>query len=265
MSSPRLEAEYADPTPLQVRIDTHRRHSEQPHDPGADVLAAIALTGTEHLADIGCGDARFLASLAARGHQGPLVGLDTSPAMVAAAAAIPGVQGVIAGAEHLPFDDNSFDVITARHMLYHVPDPMAALAEFRRTTKPGGAVAVVVNHPHTCPLTAELVAAHAASYGITTAEAFTATVDSETLPAMMTDVFGATRIHRSDNALIFDAAAPLIRFAEALFSFHGIAADHPQRQAILTDMSEDIEDWFAHHPGESWRDPKGYIVATAAI
>jgi SAM-dependent methyltransferase len=185
--------------------------------------------------------------------------------MVAAAAAIPGVQGVVAGAEQLPFDDNSFDVITARHMLYHVPDPMAALTEFRRTTKPGGAVAVVVNHPHTCPLTAELVAAHAASYGITTAEAFTATVDSETLPAMMTDVFGATRIHRSDNALIFDAAAPLIRFAEALFSFHGIAADHPQRQAILADMSEDIEDWFAHHPGESWRDPKGYIVATAAI
>ncbi|MFE7801538.1 class I SAM-dependent methyltransferase [Nocardia sp. NPDC057440] len=263
MSSPRLEVEYTDPTPLQARIDTHRKYSEKPDDPSVDVLAAIELTGTEHLADIGCGDARFLANLAACGHRGPLVGLDTSPVMVAAAAAIPGVQAVLAYAERIPFDDNTFDVVTARHMLYHVPDPRAALAEFRRTTKPGGAVAVVVNHPHSCPRTAELIAAHAGSYGITTTEAFTATVDSDTLPAMMTDTFGAVRIHRSDNALVFDAAAPLIRFAEALFGFHGITPDHPQRQAILTDMSEDIEDWFAHHPGQSWRDPKGYIVATA--
>ncbi|MEV6426258.1 class I SAM-dependent methyltransferase [Nocardia sp. NPDC051463] len=264
MSSPRFEVEYADPTPLQARIDTHRKYSEKPDDPGADVLAAIALTGTEHLADIGCGDARFLADLAARGHRGPLVGIDTSPAMVAAAAAVPNVHAVLAYAEQIPFDDNTFDVVTARHMLYHVPDPRAALVEFRRTTKPGGAVAIVVNHPHTCPRTAELIAAHAGSYGVTTTAAFAATVDSDTLPAMMTDIFGTVRIHRSDNALVFDAAAPLIRFAEALFSFHGITPDHPERQAILADMSADIEDWFAYHPGQSWRDPKGYIVAIAA-
>ncbi|WP_067820914.1 methyltransferase domain-containing protein [Nocardia inohanensis] len=32
------------------------------------------------LLDIGCGDGRFLAELAAGGHRGPLIGVDTSPA-----------------------------------------------------------------------------------------------------------------------------------------------------------------------------------------
>ncbi|MEV5834592.1 class I SAM-dependent methyltransferase [Nocardia sp. NPDC052112] len=265
MCSYRLHAEYADSTPLKVRIDTHERYSEQPDDPTADVLAALDLTGTEHLADIGCGDARFLAQLAGSGHQGPLVGIDTSPAMVAAANAVPGVRGVYGSADRIPFDDNSFDTVTARHMLYHLANPVAALREFRRTTKPGGTVAVVVNHPGTCPHTTELVAAHAATYGIGAAETVTMTVDSDTLPALMSDVFGEVRIRRTDNALVFDTPDPLVRFAEALFSFYGVTPNHPRRQAILNDLREDVEDWFAHHPGRTWRDPKGYIVATTVV
>ncbi|WP_433734227.1 class I SAM-dependent methyltransferase [Nocardia sp. CA-129566] len=263
MCSYRLDAEYADPTPLKVRIDTHQRYSERPDDPAAAVLAALALTGTEHLADIGCGDARFLAQLAASGHQGPLVGIDTSPAMVAAADAVPGVRGVFGSAERIPFDDNSFEVITARHMLYHVADPIAALREFRRTTKPGGSVSVVVNHPGTYPYTSELVAAHAATYGA--GSAVTMTVDSDTLPEMMTRVFGDVRMHRSDNALVFDTPEPLVRFAEALLTLYGVTPNHPRRQAILTDLREDVEDWFTHHPEHTWRDPKGYLVATAVV
>ncbi|MGW0249176.1 class I SAM-dependent methyltransferase [Nocardia goodfellowii] len=261
----RLEAEYSDPTALRVRIDTHRRFSEQPHDPQADVLAAINLTGTEYLADIGCGDARFLASLAAAGHQGPLVGVDISPAMVAAADIIPGVRGILADATRMPFDDNTFDVLTARHMLYHVPEPAAALAEFRRTTKPGGIVTVVVNRPQTCPRLRELILAHATTYGIDPADAPPYTVDADTLAPLMDQTFGTVQLLRRDNALVFDSPAPLIQFAEALFTFDGIAPDNPNRAAILNDLTADIEDWFTYHAGEAWRDPKGYLVATATI
>ncbi|MEV0032235.1 class I SAM-dependent methyltransferase [Nocardia sp. NPDC050793] len=263
--SSRLDAEYADPTPLRVRIDTHERYSEEPHDPSADVLAALDLSGTEYLADVGCGDARFLAKLVALGHRGPLLGIDTSAAMVAAADSVPGVRGIRADARRIPFDDNSFDVLTARHMLYHVPDPATALREFRRTTKPGGTVAVVVNHAETCLHLGELVDAHAASYGIDLGETPFRSVDSETLPGLMSDVFGAVRVQRHDNALVFDTPAPLIRFAEAIFGPRGIPADHPDRDAVLADLSADVEDWFAHHPGRTWRDPKGYVIATAVV
>ncbi|WP_194818647.1 class I SAM-dependent methyltransferase [Nocardia sp. XZ_19_385] len=260
-----LDAEYSDPTALQVRIDTHRRFSEKADDPQADVLAAINLTGTEYLADIGCGDARFLASLAAAGHQGPLVGVDTSATMVAAADVIPGVRGILADATRMPFDDNTFDVLTARHMLYHVPEPAAALAEFRRTTKPGGIVSVVVNRPKSCPRLRELITAHAATYGIDPADALPYTVNAETLPPLMNEAFGTATLLRRDNALVFDSPEPLIHFAASLFTFDGIAPDNPHRAAILTDLTADIEDWFTYHPGQAWRDPKGYLVATATI
>ena len=45
----------------------------------------------------------------------------------------------------LPFSDAAFDVVTARHMLYHVPDVAAVLAEFRRVLKPGGRFLAVTN------------------------------------------------------------------------------------------------------------------------
>jgi ubiquinone/menaquinone biosynthesis C-methylase UbiE len=45
---------------------------------------------------------------------------------------------VRARAEHLPFDDETFDFAVCTLVLCTVPDPGAALAELRRVLKPGG-------------------------------------------------------------------------------------------------------------------------------
>ncbi|WP_067865927.1 class I SAM-dependent methyltransferase [Nocardia shimofusensis] len=264
-TGPSLRSEYASITPLQVRIDTHARHSEHPDDPVTAVLAALELTGSEALVDIGCGDGRFLAHLAEHGHRGRLVGLDNSTAMVAATDAIPGVEGVLGDAEVLPFADGEFDAVTARHMLYHVPDPHQALRELRRITRVGGRVAVSVNHRATCARTRQLVIDRAAEYGLAPGAGMVNDVNSTTLPPMMSVVFGDVRIHQCDNALVFDTPEPVIRFAESLFSFCGVDAASLHRAAILDAVTTDIREWFAAHPGQCWRDPKGYIVATATI
>ncbi|WP_280183056.1 class I SAM-dependent methyltransferase [Nocardia cyriacigeorgica] len=264
-TEPSLTSEYATLNPLQVRIDTHARHSEHPDDPVATVLTALALTGSVDLADIGCGDGRFLARLAEHGHRGRLVGLDYSTAMVTATNTIPGVEGVLGDAEALPLGDDEFDAVTSRHMLYHVPDPGQALRELRRITRPGGRVAVSVNHPVTCARTRHLLINRAAEYGLAPAEGMVNEVSSQTLPAMMNTVFGDVEIHECDNALVFDTPEPLIRFAEALFSFCGVDAASPYRAAILDAVTGDIRNWFDAHPGQCWSDPKGYIVATATV
>jgi len=49
-----------------------------------------------------------------------------------------GVELVEAGAESLPFDDDSFDTAVFTLVLCTVPDPSAALAEAARILKPGG-------------------------------------------------------------------------------------------------------------------------------
>ncbi|MGL6105004.1 class I SAM-dependent methyltransferase [Romboutsia sp.] len=40
--------------------------------------------------------------------------------------------------QNIPFDDESFDVVIANMMLYHVPDLNRGLLEVRRVLKPGG-------------------------------------------------------------------------------------------------------------------------------
>jgi ubiquinone/menaquinone biosynthesis C-methylase UbiE len=49
------------------------------------------------------------------------------------------VEVIEAGAERLPFEDASFDTVTATLVLCTVPDPEAAAAEVARVLRPGGA------------------------------------------------------------------------------------------------------------------------------
>jgi SAM-dependent methyltransferase len=76
---------------------------------------------------------------------------DQSPGMVQEAVArcevLPfgSVTGRETDAAALPFEDNAFDAIIAMHMLYHLPDPAAGIAEMFRVLKPGGFLAVTTN------------------------------------------------------------------------------------------------------------------------
>jgi ubiquinone/menaquinone biosynthesis C-methylase UbiE len=150
----------------------------------ATVLGLAGLAGTEVVADIGCGNGIYLAGLARRGHVGQVLGIDLSPGMLATAkAAAPGAGLAVGDAAALPLADTVADVTLAPHMLYHVPDPRAAVAELRRVTRPGGQLLVVLNgRDHLAELrelmlvtaaaagqpTAEIVAEYAASYGVVT-------------------------------------------------------------------------------------------------
>ncbi|MGN2638954.1 class I SAM-dependent methyltransferase [Nocardia takedensis] len=191
--------------------------------------------------------------------------MDNSPAMVTTTATVPGVDAVLAEATTLPFADNEFDRTTARHMLYHVPDPARALHELARITRPGGRVTLTVNHHATAARTRELVTDCARPYGLQPVAHMTNGMDSTTLPDLMHATIGEARIQVFDNALVFHSAPPFIRFAEALFSFCGIDTHSPHRADILDAVAAEIHDWFDSHPGRAWRDPKGYIVATTII
>jgi 2-polyprenyl-3-methyl-5-hydroxy-6-metoxy-1,4-benzoquinol methylase len=55
------------------------------------------------------------------------------------------------GAEHIPFDDAQFDVVTCLNALDHVDDIAASIREIKRVTKPGGLflLSVETDHPPT--------------------------------------------------------------------------------------------------------------------
>lgn len=50
------------------------------------------------------------------------------------------VETVATGAERLPFEDASFDLVLGHAILHHIPDLGKAFAEFHRVLKPGGTV-----------------------------------------------------------------------------------------------------------------------------
>ena len=101
------------------------------------------------LLDVGCGPASITADLAERVAPGRVVALDAAAGALEAARATLRERGLSEQVEvtcgdvmALPFEDASFDVVHAHQVLQHLTDPVGALAEMRRVTRPGGIVAV---------------------------------------------------------------------------------------------------------------------------
>ena len=111
-----------------------------------EVLSLLALNGTEHILDVGCGNGRYLDQLRKVRHSGPVVGMDLSAGMLSGVKAAYLEQALAQGdAAKLPFRDGCADVALAMHMLYHVPSPERAVAELRRVVRPGGRALVILN------------------------------------------------------------------------------------------------------------------------
>ncbi|MEV6599311.1 class I SAM-dependent methyltransferase [Actinoplanes sp. NPDC051346] len=256
--------EYLSLEPLTTRIQTHRRYSEFPDDVEGAVLRALPRSVETDLLDVGCGTGAFLRTLTRRGHRGRLAGLDTSPAAAHALREVAGVTAVLGSVMGAPFGSASFDVVTARHMLYHVPDVRMGLAECRRILRPRGTFAAVVNHPDVTPRVSELVAGVVSAAGVAVPVVPNARVHSGNLPEMIASVFGAVDVHRYDNALVFDRPGPVVAFAVAQLSFYGVEPESGLRPELTRAIEKRVHAWFASTDGP-WRDPKGYVVCGSTV
>ena len=117
------------------------------------VRDALALQSGERVLDLAAGTATSSAALAASGAH--VVGCDFSLGMlrVGKRANHRGVDLVAGDALNLPFADGSFDAVTISFGLRNTADPVQALREMRRVTRPGGRLVVCeFSHPTWAPL-----------------------------------------------------------------------------------------------------------------
>jgi demethylmenaquinone methyltransferase/2-methoxy-6-polyprenyl-1,4-benzoquinol methylase len=114
------------------------------------VAQALDLTTGERVLDLAAGTATSSAALAQAGAQ--VVGCDFSLGMLRQAKPHAGVTLVAGDALRLPFADASFDAVTISFGLRNTQDPLKALTELRRVTRPQGRLVVCeFSHPTWAP------------------------------------------------------------------------------------------------------------------
>jgi len=93
--------------------------------------------------EVGCGDGALLSELRRRGFGGRLAGLEISAAAVAIAGSRAEIDSVaLFDGVHVPAADGEYELGLLSHVLEHVPDPPALLAEVARAC-----AAVVIEVP----------------------------------------------------------------------------------------------------------------------
>jgi ubiquinone/menaquinone biosynthesis C-methylase UbiE len=93
--------------------------------------------------ELGAGTGFFSLNLKQAGILDRVHVTDLSPGMVEAARANAEklgfeVEGRVADAERIPYDDNTFDIVVGHAVIHHIPDVEAAFREVLRVLKPGG-------------------------------------------------------------------------------------------------------------------------------
>ena len=107
-----------------------------------EALSLLHLSGTEHVLDVGCGNGKITAQIAARVPQGGVIGIDPSADMIAFASSHftadrSNVRFEVADARRLPFRAE-FDLVVSFNALHWIPEQDEALRSIRTAMKPDG-------------------------------------------------------------------------------------------------------------------------------
>jgi len=121
-------------------------HSKREKEAWQEIFTETLGNDKLKILDVGTGPGIVAFLLAELGHD--VTGMDLSEEMLrnarenAARFDLP-VEFKKGDAENLPFEDKSFDAVVNRHVLWTLPNPEKAIAEWRRVLKPGGKVVIV--------------------------------------------------------------------------------------------------------------------------
>ena len=211
---------YVTAGPLRARIAIHS-YGTNPTPWYAFVRALLPPAG--RLLDAGAGTGALWGDDPPRG----LVAVDASPAMCAALAAR-GLPVARARVERLPFGDAAFDGVVCNHVLYHLPDPAAGVAELRRVTR--GWAAVATNGTGHVAEVDDVARAAGVPFDVVH-ERFPA----ERLAGALGAHFADVAVHRYDDALVVPEPEPVVAYVASLAGRALTAAEESAAYAAIAD------------------------------
>lgn len=124
----------------------HGIHSDEQRDRWLTILREWTGDDSLDVLDVGCGTGVVSLLLAELGHD--VVGVDFALEMlkharVKARRTDQSVELYRGDAESLAIPDNVFDLVTARHLVWTLPNPEAAISEWKRVVEPGGRILLI--------------------------------------------------------------------------------------------------------------------------
>lgn len=142
--------QYQDSANLRTRASLHARFSTNEVDWVRWVFGRFGLKAGDRVLELGCGTGQLWRRNLPDLPPGCEVVLsDLSPGMVSEARDRLGADrrftSCVCDAQLLPFPRESFGLLVANHMLYHVPHLRRALGEIWRALKPGGRLMAATN------------------------------------------------------------------------------------------------------------------------
>lgn len=138
-----VQNQYQNASNLNTRISIHDKYSVNKQGFGNWIVANYEIMPGMRVLELGCGSGFMWV-----GHENviakcsELVLTDFSEGMLATArrnvGELENVTYKQVDIQNIPFEENSFDVVIANMMLYHVPDLQKGLTEVARVLKPEG-------------------------------------------------------------------------------------------------------------------------------
>ena len=138
--------QYKNASNLRARIKIHENYSTNKYDWMRWFFEKLDISPHCDILEVGCGDASLWVKNLDRIKKGWKITLtDFSKGMIEDA-----IKNLhrnknrfnfkVVDAHNIPFKDNSFDVVIANHMLYHLSDINKAISEIHRVLKPNGVI-----------------------------------------------------------------------------------------------------------------------------
>ncbi|HVB14683.1 MAG TPA: class I SAM-dependent methyltransferase [Candidatus Dormibacteraeota bacterium] len=233
--------QYRDGRNLGARQALYHRFGTAQRPWQAWVFDQLGLPDQARILEVGCGSGRLWVENQERLPPGWQVTLsDLSPGMVAEAEAqlgsLPGFQFVVAELSRLPYLTRSFDAVIANHMLYHVPDLAAGLAEIHRVLATNGVLVAATNGP------AHLRQLRQLQARIGTVSGPRGPVEGAfnlvTGPALLQNRFGRLTVRRHAEELWVTDAGAVVAY---LRSLPGPRLGKAQAEAVRTFVEAQIE------------------------
>jgi ubiquinone/menaquinone biosynthesis C-methylase UbiE len=232
--------QYRDETNLNARIELHRRFSTNPYGWFPWIFDTLGtLPNPARVLELGCGPAHMWKECTDRIPDGWSITLsDLSDGMLDAAWRNLVVTGRAfkyeqIDAQSIPYPDETFDIVIANHMLYHVPGRPKALAEIRRVLKIGGHfIATTVGDGHLAEINKWLKQVSPDTDFAPFANTFTLDNGLEQL----TPFFSQIEIKRYDDDLCVTEIEPLMAYISSTFKAKEISV------SALAKARQELED-----------------------